>query len=126
VIVTYASARGWPPRSRHLEQHRRAPEVACVDRDVSIGQRHAKRRQQEVRALGLGARDGRHRVNLEPGDVRQPVEREGIARRLGRVRPHDERDVVPARRQRVTRRHRLHPVGAFDGKPGVREDKQSH
>ena len=117
---------GWPPRARHLEQHRRAPEVARVDRDVAIGQRHAERRQQEVRALGFGARHGRHRVNLEPGDVRQPVERERIARRLCRVGPHDERDVVPAHRERVTRRHRLHPVGALDGKPGVREDEQSH
>ena len=58
---------------------------------------------------------------LSRSSASQAVERERIAGRRVRVRPHDDVDVVPARRQRMARLHRLDAVGALERKPDVGE-----
>ena len=103
-------------------------EVARED-DVGAAARRARGRARTpgsraaarppVRATG--ARSIRRR-----GDRRQPVERERIPRRRVRVGPHDQRHVVPARRQRMARLHRLDAVGALQREADVGEVQDAH
>ena len=70
-----------------------------------------------------GDRDARDR---EAVDRVEAVEGERIAGVGGGVGPDEQRHAMPARRQRVTCRHRLQAVRALEGQPDVRQVQQVH
>ena len=115
------------PGPRQPRQQRRHAEVAREDR------RRPRRRQAVAHGRGEvvrapqrrrpGHRDARDR---EAVDRVEAVEGERIAGVGGGVGPDEQRHAMPARRQRVTRRHRLQAVRALERQPDVRQVQQVH
>ena len=111
-----------PAAGGQLEEPGGQTKVASVDNRVA-GLRASHGFEQEAEAPPSRSARHRHGFDPQPPIGRPTVERKRVARLRRRVRPHDEGDVVAPLRQRPARRHRLHAVGALDGKASIGEGK---
>ena len=116
------------PGPRQPRQQRRDAEVAREDHVGPRRRQAAARRRRRGSARGAAApvRRPATRAMVKPSIGVEAVERQRIARLGARCPAAPAASRVPARGQRVTRRDRLHAVGALERQPDVGEVEQVH